>query len=70
MTSIVGQMSQALLAKYPSIPLSYAQNLFWAGLTETEAYKALPTAQKAAIATANTAEILSQPSALGKKACN
>lgn len=70
MSNIVDQMSQALLALYPNISFSYAQNLFWAGLTGTGAYAALSSAQKAAITAANTAEIQSQSSALGTKACN
>ena len=70
MVSIIDQMAVALQARFPAIPSSYAKNLFWAGLTETAEYSLLPAAQKAAIATANNAEVLSQSTALGTKACN
>jgi hypothetical protein len=70
MANIIGQMASALQTRFPAISFEYAQNLFWAGLTETREYAALSAAQKAAITSANTAEVLSQATAQGNKACN
>lgn len=70
MANIIGQMASALQTRFPAISFEYAQNLFWAGLTETREYAALPAAQKAATTSAATAERLSQPTAQGTKACN
>lgn len=67
--TLVNQMSAYLISMFPSLPSDYAKNLFWSGLTETDAYAALSNAQKSAITAANTAEISSQPSAKGTKAC-
>ncbi len=70
MVAIINQMAGALQMRFPTLPLEYAKNLFWAGLTETREYAALSAAQKAAITAAATAELLSQAAALGTKACN
>ncbi|WP_191906487.1 hypothetical protein [Hymenobacter baengnokdamensis] len=70
MANIINQMALALQAKFPNLDLNYAQNLFWAGLTETAAYNTLSDDQKSVIASANAAETYSQASAKGSKACN
>lgn len=70
MSSFVNQMASALQASFPNLDLSsgdYARNLFWAGLTETDAYASLPDTQKNIISSINTAEVLSSPSARGTK---
>jgi len=70
MVNIINQMASALQMRFPTLPSEYAKNLFWAGLTETREYASLSAAQRAAITAAATAELLSQATALGTKACN
>jgi len=70
MANIINQMALALQTQFPTLNLTYAQNLFWAGLTGTAAYNSLSDAQKASIVSANTAEVYNQSSAIGSKACN